>query len=267
LKKLRRLVPFWIRAEFFRLRQTLRLLSDKKNYATLHSREHSKFPHLLFEHSTPLFRDYPEPWYSTQFNKVHNLGLIQKRISGLVLPPQTSFSYWKAVGRPLFLKGYKKAMVLQDGKIVNAMAGGLCQSSNALFWGALNLGFTIEERHRHSYDIFPDTQRTLPFSTGATIFYNYLDLVFYNPFPYHYLLKILLDDKNFTLQIFSDQKPLFAFLIQEKNHLFIKEEDTIYRQNEIWRQKVDTQTSALLSEDLLFKNKSKVLYEAEHLVS
>lgn len=36
------------------------------------------------------------------------------------------------------------------------------------------------ERHRHSYDVFPDSNRTHPFGSGATCHYPYDDLMIRN---------------------------------------------------------------------------------------
>lgn len=265
-KKLRRLVPFWIRAEYFRLRRFLAHSGKRKTYA-LKARVPQALPFPVFEHMTPLFRHYPEPWFSLQHNKVHNLRQIEKKLQGLVLPPETTFSYWKTVGRPFFYKGFKKAMVLQDGKIVSARAGGLCQSSNALFWVALNLGFCIEERHRHSFDIFPDTERSIPFGSGATIFYNYRDLIFYNPFPQTFYFEVILNQDHFGLRVTADAAPACKYKIIQKNHRFVREKGTIFRQNEIWRLKFDASSGEFLSEELVLTNKSEVLYAADHLVS
>lgn len=42
---------------------------------------------------------------------------------------------------------------------------------------ALHTPLTVTERHRHGYDVFPDAERTIPFGSGATCFYNYGDLM------------------------------------------------------------------------------------------
>lgn len=40
----------------------------------------------------------------------------------------------------------------------------------------LHSELTVIERWRHSFDVFPDVNRTIPFACGATLSYNYVDL-------------------------------------------------------------------------------------------
>ena len=47
-----------------------------------------------------------------------------------------------------------------------ATGGGLCQLSNLIYWMTLHTPLTITERYRHSYDVFPDSNRTQPFGSG-----------------------------------------------------------------------------------------------------
>ena len=50
-----------------------------------------------FSHRTPLLRRLRDVDMELQFNKVHNLNLAVPRISGLVLHPGETLSYWKAI--------------------------------------------------------------------------------------------------------------------------------------------------------------------------
>ena len=47
----------------------------------------------------------------------------------------------------------------------------------------LHTPLTVTERWRHGYDVFPDSNRTQPFGSGATCFYNYMDLMVRNDTP------------------------------------------------------------------------------------
>lgn len=65
-------------------------------------------------------------------------------------------------------------MVLINGKMKADYGGGLCQLSNFIYWMTLHSELTIVERSRHQYDVFPDSNRTIPFGSGATIAYNFV---------------------------------------------------------------------------------------------
>jgi vancomycin resistance protein VanW len=43
------------------------------------------------------------------------------------------------------------------------------------FWIFAHSPLLITERHRHSFDVFPDVNRKVPFGAGATLSYNYID--------------------------------------------------------------------------------------------
>lgn len=71
-------------------------------------------------------------------------------------------------------------MVLFLGRIGSDVGGGLCQLSNLIFWMTLHTPLTVVERYRHSHDVFPDTNRTQPFGSGATCAYPHRDLMIRN---------------------------------------------------------------------------------------
>ena len=55
----------------------------------------------------------------------------------------------------------------------------------------LHAPLTITEQHHHDqFDLFPDFGRQVPFGTGTSIFYNYLDYRFRNDTEQTYQLLI-----------------------------------------------------------------------------
>jgi vancomycin resistance protein VanW len=72
-------------------------------------------------------------------------------------------------------------MELSFGEARRGIGGGICQLSNLIHWMAIHSPLVVVERSNHSFDPFPDEGRVLPFSSGAAIFYNYVDLVLHNP--------------------------------------------------------------------------------------
>lgn len=136
--------------------------------------------HLCAAHRTPLLRRLKDVEMDLQRSKVTNLRLAAAKLDGVVLLPGETLSFWKMVGRPTRRKGYREGMVLRNGRVASGVGGGLCQMTNLLYWMTLHTPLTITERHRHGYDVFPDADRTQPFGSGATCFYNYLDLMIRN---------------------------------------------------------------------------------------
>ncbi|MCR4312328.1 MAG: VanW family protein, partial [Candidatus Uhrbacteria bacterium] len=131
---------------------------------------------------------------------------------------------------------------------------------NILYWMALHTELKVVERHHHSFDIFPDSGRTVPFGTGAAVFYNYVDLQFHNPTSSVIQIRVWVTDEHLQGEVRSDNEPTFSYSIVERGHRFVKEDDIVYRENEIIRQHIDRKTGNIVVEESLYKNHSQVLY-------
>lgn len=63
-----------------------------------------------------------------QESKVTNIMIACNKISGIIIKPGETFSYWKTIGRVTAKKGYKEGLVIgQGGKLGSGLGGGLCQ--------------------------------------------------------------------------------------------------------------------------------------------
>ena len=111
--------------------------------------------------TTPLWADPALAERTQQQGKVQNLRVAARALEGLVLPAGAVFSFWRQVGPPIRPRGYVSGRMLQQGCMVPAIGGGLCQLSNALYDAALQAGCRIVERHPHS--------RIVPGSAAAQI--------------------------------------------------------------------------------------------------
>ena len=153
-------------------------ISMAHKFARVRTEEPLKY--LCFSHKTPLRRQLKNVDMWLQENKIINLKLAAPRIHGILIRPGEVFSYWRLIGKPSRIKGYTKGMVLRSGTFYPGTGGGLCQLSNMIFWMAAHSPLTIAERHRHGYDVFPDSNRTQPFGSGATCYYPHGDLMLRN---------------------------------------------------------------------------------------
>lgn len=239
----------------------IRRINWLRFYKQLHIKiNKGQLPHIIFQHQTPLIRNLKKVELWLQYNKVENLKIALKKINGISIPPGKTFSFWYLIGNPTKSKGYKKGFMLQNGKPVASFGGGLCQLSNMIYWMALHTDLSITERHRHSYDVFPDANRKLPFGSGATVSYNYIDLQITNYTPNTYQFTFTIDKENLYGEIRCSQVQQHIYQIIEKNHLIKKEFWGGYsRNNEIWRQKL--LYNKLLSEELITTNHAMMMYE------
>ena len=161
--------------EALRLQRLIRWLWEGPRLARPAPRPEG-FGTLAFRHRSPLVRDPARAEAELQHGKIHNLRLTVPRLDGTLLSPGQVFSLAYLAGKATSRAGYQLGLELRDGRMQPGLGGGRCQISNLLYWMALHLDLEILERHRHDYDIFPDFGRTQPFGSGATFFWNYLDL-------------------------------------------------------------------------------------------
>lgn len=113
-----------------------------------------------------------------QLGKVQNLRRAAAALDGVLIRRGETFSFWRQVGRASRARGYVAGRMLQQGCMVPAVGGGLCQLSNALYDVALQAGCTIVERHAHSR-VVPGSQAAI--GRDATVAWNYVDLRFKAP--------------------------------------------------------------------------------------
>lgn len=188
------------------------------------------------QHHTPLLRKLKDVDMQYQYNKIVNLKLACARLDGLLLKPGQTFSYWKCIGKPTRRKGYVDGMVLYCGTFGPGVGGGLCQLSNLIYWMTLHTPLTVTERYRHSYDVFPDANRTQPFGSGATCVYPYRDLMVRNDTSDTWQLRVKVGAEALESQWLCTAPPRVEYQIIEKEHRFAREAwGGFSRNNELWR--------------------------------
>jgi len=235
----------------------------RDSFAT--ERQEETLPHILKRHQSLLRRKLGESDPVLQENKVVNLTLAKNEVDGILIRPNQTFSFWRLVGDANEAKGYLPGMRLSQGEVKVGVGGGLCQFANLLLWMAWHSPLIVSERHHHSFDPFPDEGRVLPFGSGASLFYPFLDIRFTNPTENTFQFKIWLDDTHFRGLLASEQATEESFSVFEKNHAFVKKDEKIYRQNEIWRKVIDKRSGNTLREEPLVKNFAEVKYEVRDL--
>lgn len=211
-------------------------------------------------HATPLLRSLRNVDMVLQYNKITNLRLAIAKLDGLMVQPGETFSYWRSIGKPSKRKGYLEGMVLHYGRFHSGVGGGLCQLSNLIYWMTLHTPLTVTERHRHSYDVFPDEQRTQPFGSGATCSYNYLDLQVKNNTNQTYQLKLWLDDSHLHGEWRCDEQSLYKYEVYESDHRISLEPWGGYiRSNKISR-KIFTRSGDLVGDEAVTDNYALMMY-------
>lgn len=125
---------------------------------------------------------------------------------------------------------------------------------------ALHTPLNIKERWRHSYDVFPDINRTIPFGCGATLAYNYIDLQLKNNTDHTFQILVWLDEVYLRGAITCDQKLPLHFEIFETDHRFQQQWWGGYtRHNRIWK-KITHVADKTDSVELVAENHALMMY-------
>lgn len=225
------------------------------------TKSNSLFPAIVFQHRTPLLRKLKNVDMWLQHNKVINLKIAIKNIDGIIVQPGETFSYWKLIGKPTAKKGYVEGMILNKGRYETGIGGGLCQLSNLIYWLTLHTPLTVTERYRHGYDVFPDSNRTQPFGSGATCSYNYIDLQLKNETDQPYQLHLQVTDKDLIGQWRAPKNISYKYEVYEKEHSISHEYWGDYvRHNAIYRKVYDTQGEEI-ADEFITENHAIMMYQ------
>lgn len=245
-------------AWYFGMRRRMQWIKMRSIFAL--KKSDKPLPYVYASHHTPLIRDLKNADMWMQYNKITSLKLASACVDGVILRPGEVFSYWRLIGKPSKRKGYKEGMMLVNGTVQPGIAGGLCQLSNLIFWMTLHTPLTVIERHRHGYDVFPDSNRTQPFGSGATCFYPYLDLMIRNDTDDTYQLQVHVGEKDLEGQWNVSEEPKYRYEIVERDHEMRGEPwGGFTRHNKLFQQQFDLD-GTLLSEKLIVQNSAIMMY-------
>lgn len=217
---------------------------------------------LVYNHNSLIRRRLGNVNMQLQENKAKNLALAVTHINGLIIHPGETFSVWKMIGRTSKRKGYKEGLTIEKGKPAQGIGGGMCQLSNLIHWMVLHSDLTITEHHHHDgLDLFPDYGRQIPFGTGTSISYNYIDYRVRNNTDNTYQLRLWVDDEYLCGELRAEKPQPHTFHIHAENEFFSRENGVIFRNGQVYRDVIDRNTGKCVESQLIRTNHAKVMYE------
>ena len=225
-------------------------------------RTDDSLPVLVYQHNSLIRRRLGNVNMQLQENKATNLALAVGHINGLLIRPGETFSVWKMIGRTTKRKGYKEGLTIEKGKPSQGIGGGMCQLSNLIHWMVLHSDLTIVEHHHHdALDLFPDFGRQIPFGTGTSISYNYIDYRVRNDSALTYQLKLWVDDEYLHGELRATEPLPHTFHIHAENEYYSRESGVIYRNGQVYRDTIDRVSGNCLESQLIRINHARVMYE------
>lgn len=216
------------------------------------------FPHVQCGRVTPLRRQGTTYGEEMQAAKEINVRRVAELLDGVVIGPGETFSWHHVVGPPVRARGFVPGPELHDGKLAAGGGGGACQAANLVWWLAVHGGLEIVERHRHGLDLFPDSDRTVPFGAGATVFYPHRDLRIRNPHAQPVVLDVKVEADHLVGKLRWPRDPGQQWELVEADHRFVREGGDVYRENSLYRRERTTGAVTFLAH-----NRAKVTYAVD----
>lgn len=229
-------------------------------------RREEPLPVCVLKHNSLIRRRLGNVDMELQENKAVNLALAAPRVNGILIRPGEVFSFWRLVGKPSAARGFREGLTISAGRTERGVGGGMCQFTNLIHWMALHTPLTILEHHHHDgVDLFPDFNRQIPFGTGTSIYYSYLDYRLRNDTGATYQLLVWVDGEYLRGELRSDRPQKYKYHIRAEGEGFVREKGAVYRVGQVWREAIDPATGNLAERKLIQENHARVLYETDGL--
>jgi vancomycin resistance protein YoaR len=137
--------------------------------------------------------------YSTaSVGRAENIVIAASKLNGRLIMPMEEFSFNKETGARTLENGFKGAPVIIKGKLVDGVAGGVCQVSTTLYNSIIKLGIKSIERRNHSL-----APAYIGLGYDATVA-EYIDYKFINILNYPLYIESKAGKGSITFNIYSN---------------------------------------------------------------
>lgn len=221
----------------------------------------SRLPNVVSTYSNHLIKKGKGIDPELQRNKAVNIRIACDTMNGMVIMPGETFSFWRTVGKITSAKGYRAGRIISGGKLEPGLGGGLCNLANTIHNLILHSPLEVTEFHSHSDALAPDGAKRVPFSSGTSVCYNYIDYRFRNNTDQPVQLCVWCEKGELKAELRSKRQFPYTFELLEEDHHFAKEGDKYYRISKIYKLTRDRATGEIVAKDLVRDNHSEVMYD------
>ncbi|SDA11633.1 vancomycin resistance protein VanW [Ruminococcus sp. YE71] len=222
----------------------------------------SRLPNVVSTYSSHLIKKGKGIDPTLQRNKAVNIKIAADTMNGMVIMPGETFSFWRTVGKITAAKGYRDGRIISGGKLEPGLGGGLCNLANTIHNLILHSPLEVTEFHSHSDALAPDGAKRVPFSSGTSVCYNYIDYRFKNTTDQPVQLCVWCEKGELRAELRSRSRFPYTFELAEEDHHFTLEEDgKYYRISKIYKVTRDRESGRVIAKDLVRDNHSEVMYD------
>lgn len=239
-----------------RARHTLRDVATPPRFAAIRSQE--SLPVLIFRQDL-LLRRRSDTLDSTQ-QELHAAALAAAaaQISGIIISPGETFSFWQAMGRPA-----SRHRLPQDA----VRACGPESIAQLIHWLAVHGPLVPVEQHcpEPLEDRCPNPGRQIPFGLAVQLQYPHRDYRFLNASDVAFQLVLRTDAHYLRGELRAAQLLPVRFRVYTRNEQFIRENACVYREGELLRDCLDSGSGAVLYSTVLSHYRARICYDPVNL--
>ncbi len=103
----------------------------------------------------------------------------------------------------------------------------------------------------------------IPFSSGTSVSYNYIDYRFKNTSDQDVQLLLWCDEEKLHGELRSERQFPYYYELEEEDYHFKKEGKKYYQNSKIYKKTIDRSTGKLTKKELVLDNHSEVMYPYE----
>ena len=131
-------------------------------------------------------------------SRVTNIKRAAALLDGTVIAPGKEFSLNGALGKRTVAKGFVSAPQIFNGRLEDAVGGGISQVSTTLYNAAFFAGLELVAHQAHQFYI-----SRYPMGREATISWGGPEMIFRNDWPAAILMKLYASDSGITVRFYS----------------------------------------------------------------
>lgn len=233
----------------------------KSNIKFATYKQDKALPNVVHQYSSYLIKEGKDIDPTLQYNKSFNIGLSASKINKVIIRPGETFSFWNLVGKIDKKRGYRDGRVIINNKVQAGLGGGLCNLANTLNLLIMHSPLEVTELHTHSDALSPDHGKRVPFGTGTSISYNYVDYRFKNTTNQNVQILIWVENNYLNAELRSEKPFDYKYKLSEENHHFTKINGKFYRKSKVYKNTVNPSDNKIIDKQLVYDNKSKVMFD------
>jgi vancomycin resistance protein YoaR len=129
--------------------------------------------------------------------------LLAQIIDGTIVKPGQSFDFNRIVGQRTTERGFRVGQQIENGQLVPAVGGGVCQVATTLYDAAFYAGLKVTDRTNHDFYI-----SHYALGMDATVSWGGPELRFVNTLEHAILIRFAYTDSTLSIQLFSTPEGL-----------------------------------------------------------